>query len=320
MDTVRDSFAIEPGPDPHLARTRALLRDHPEARALIGPSGWSAAVIVAVSAAQFGLAWALAAAPLAMVVLVAWFVGAHLCFAAFTMVHEASHGIIFRGRAANRLIAYVANLGLIVPFAERFIVGHIQHHAHIGVYARDLGMPRVREAAWVGGSGPRKLLWLWLHPLLFGGRVTRLLRHRPSPAGWFALNIALQAVTVAVVVSALGWTALLYLTLSWFFSAGPHPVAIRMIQEHARLRPGQHTNSYYGPWNVLVFNLGLHNEHHDLPTVPWHRLPALRRMAPEYYEHLAAPKSWLGTWWRFVTDPRQSLWDRTLRDAAAPEE
>jgi sphingolipid delta-4 desaturase len=318
MDTARDSFVLEPGPDPHLARTRALLRDHPQARALIGPSGWSAVVIVSVTAAQFGLAAALAAAPLPVVALVAWFVGAHLCFAAFTMVHEASHGLIFRGRAANRLIAYLANLSLIVPFAERFIVGHIQHHAHIGEYARDLGMPRAREAAWVGGSAARKLLWLWLHPLLFGGRVTWLLRDRPSPPGWFALNIGLQVVTTAAVVLALGWTSLLYLALSWYFSAGPHPVAIRMVQEHVILRPGQHTNSYYGPWNLLVFNLGLHNEHHDLPTVAWHRLPALRRMAPEYYEDLASAGSWLGTWSRFIVDPRQSLWDRTLRDQAPP--
>ena len=318
MEPARVAFSIDPGPDPHLARARALLRAHPEARALIGPSAWSAVVVVVLVGLQLGLAVALADASLPWIVAVAWFLGAHLCFGAFTMVHEASHGIIFRRRAANRLIAYVANLPLVVPFAERFIVGHIQHHAHIGEYDLDLGMPRVEEAAWVGGSALRKLLWLFAHPLLFAGRVSYLLRRRPSPPAWLALNIALQLLVSALVLHHLGGAALAYLALSWFFSAGPHPVAIRMVQEHVRLRPGQHTNSYYGPWNRLVFNLGYHNEHHDLPTVPWHRLPALRRLAPELYEPLAAPTSWLGTWLRFITDPTQTLWDRTLRAPLAP--
>lgn len=266
-----------------------------------------------------GLAMLLAESSPLTIILVAWFVGTHLCFGCFTMVHEASHGIIFRRRAANRLIAYIGNISLIVPFAERFIVGHIQHHAHIGEYELDLGMPRVREAIWVGNSSARKLLWLWAHPILFARRVMQLLRNRPSPPAWLALNMGLQICTILLVVTFLGWTSFLYLLVSWFFSAGPHPVAIRMIQEHVRLRPGQHTNSYYGPWNRLVFNLGYHNEHHDLPTVAWHRLPELRRIAPEFYDHLAAPKSWLRTWFQFIVDPRQSLWDRTLRDQEHPE-
>lgn len=41
--------------------------------------------------------------------------------------------------------------------------------------------------------------------------------------------------------------------------------------------------------------------HHDFPYVPGSRLAKLRRIAPEYYEHLAAHRSRLATLWRFLT-------------------
>ena len=79
------------------------------------------------------------------------------------------------------------------------------------------------------------------------------------------------------------------------------------------MTPGQETSSYYGPMNVLAFNVGYHNEHHDFPSVPWNHLPAVRRMAPEAYDSLASYGSWTGLLFRFLFDKRLSLYSRVVR-------
>ena len=52
----------------------------------------------------------------------------------------------------------------------------------------------------------------------------------------------------------------------------------------ARCQP---TTSTYGPLSALsCWNLSYHVEHHDFPGVPWSRLPAVTRAAPEFYSEL----------------------------------
>lgn len=103
----------------------------------------------------------------------------------------------------------------------------------------------------------------------------------------------------------------------------------------------QETWSYYGPLNILVYNVrrprplpssrprvllhpqfltllpfpqaGYHNEHHDFPAVPWTKLPALRAMAHEFYDPLPSHPSWPGVIYRFVTEPQMGLWSRAKR-------
>ena len=48
---------------------------------------------------------------------------------------------------------------------------------------------------------------------------------------------------------------------------------------------------------------GYHVEHHDFPTIPWTRLPQVRKIAPEFYAHLTSYPSWCHVIWRFVFDP-----------------
>jgi sphingolipid delta-4 desaturase len=100
---------------------------------------------------------------------------------------------------------------------------------------------------------------------------------------------------------------LAYLFASSVFSIGLHPLGARWIQEHFPVFAGQYTTSYYGPANAFVFNAGLHVEHHDLPFIAWHRLPAVRWIAPEYYDGLGSVQSWTALLVRFIFDRRLTL-------------
>jgi sphingolipid delta-4 desaturase len=74
--------------------------------------------------------------------------------------------------------------------------------------------------------------------------------------------------------------------------------------------------SYYGPLNRMCFNVGYHNEHHDLVTVPWPRLPRIRSIAPEFYDSLHAHQSWTKLLLRFLGDRRITLFSRAVRRGA----
>jgi sphingolipid delta-4 desaturase len=97
----------------------------------------------------------------------------------------------------------------------------------------------------------------------------------------------------------------------------------RWIQEHFTLERSQETFSYYGPINRVALNVGYHNEHHDLPSIPWNNLPKLRAMAPEFYDTLKSHASWSRLLFQFIFDPRYSLAGRVERSkeggAEAPE-
>jgi sphingolipid delta-4 desaturase len=63
----------------------------------------------------------------------------------------------------------------------------------------------------------------------------------------------------------------------------------------------------------LIPQVGYHNEHHDFPSIPWTRLPELRRIASEFYEPLPAHKSWPYVTYKFITDPKVGMWSRAKR-------
>jgi sphingolipid delta-4 desaturase len=97
------------------------------------------------------------------------------------------------------------------------------------------------------------------------------------------------------------------------FSIGLHPVGGRWIQEHYTYDFDQETFSYYGPINGLALNMGYHNEHHDLPSIPWNNLPKLRAIAPEFYGNLKYHSSWSRLVLQFIFDKRYSLYSRVER-------
>ena len=151
------------------------------------------------------------------------------------------------------------------------------------------------------------------------------------PLTWIhALNIAAQVVFDLLIVRFFGDKALAYFIMSSFLAGSLHPCAGHFIAEHyvfaqqkrtqeaalapsAKLAPPPETYSYYGILNFFTYNVGLHNEHHDFPAIPWTRLWKLNQIANEFYCDLPCHHSWVGVMWQFVRDGEVGLWCRVKR-------
>ncbi|TCZ70522.1 fatty acid desaturase [Flaviaesturariibacter aridisoli] len=309
----RTDFVYASGPEPHRARTRAILKAHPEVRRLIGKNPLSFFAILGLVGLQVGGAGLLADASWWWILGAAYCVGAFADHALFVMIHECAHRLLFKSPAANRLAGMLANLPQIFPSSVSFEKYHIKHHSFQGNHDLDADLPNKWEAKLINNYFIGKALWFLLYPLFQAFRVARLKEIKPFDA-WTAANWAAQIGFAAAVWYFLGGKAVAFLTLSFFFSVGLHPLGGRWIQEHYLTHnEEQETFSYYGPLNAVAFNVGYHNEHHDFPSIPWNKLPELKQQALPFYDSLHAHRSWTKLWLRFLFSRELSLFSRVVR-------
>jgi sphingolipid delta-4 desaturase len=300
---------------PHPARARAIVKAHPEVRQLMVRNPYTALIALGTVILQttiayfmgwlgFGYWW--------LSLLVAYCVGAFANHCNYVIIHDATHNLILPRKSWNIFVAILADLPNLMPGAMGFRVYHLKHHSHQGDYEYDADLANHWEARLVGNIWYRKALWLMLFAFFQLTRPPRLkaitMRDR-----WFVLNLVCALIYDIAVVWLCGWAGLLYLAFSFFFSIGLHPVGARWIQEHYTNDAEQETYSYYGPINRACLNMGYHNEHHDLPSIPWNNLPKLRAMAPEFYDTLKSHSSWTRLLFQFIFDKRYSLFSRIER-------
>jgi sphingolipid delta-4 desaturase len=309
---VRNGYVVSEGASPHVQRARDLTKLHPEVRDLFGPYPLSALYIVGVVAVQIAMAYWLRDASWLTVLLVVYFVGAFASHALFVLIHDASHNLIVEGKLGNRLLGILCNVGQGFPSAMSFRTYHLLHHSHLDEYDYDADLAFHWEARLVGNSPLRKALWL----LLFGAiEIVRPLRVRkPFAAPWVVVNVLIVAAADFVIWQWCGTVGLAYVLLSTFVGIGLHPLGARWIQEHYTFVEGQETCSYYGILNRLAFNIGYHNEHHDLVRVPWVHLPKVKAMAPEFYDQLFAHRSLTRVLMQWLFDPQLDLYARITRE------
>jgi sphingolipid 4-desaturase/C4-monooxygenase len=307
LDYTRVSYG-----EPHAARGRQILAAHPELRALAGPTPISAVWTAGLVAAQCGLALSVGSKGWIYWLPLSYCVGATIDHALWALIHDCSHNLVFRARTANRFTAILANIPLVVPGAISFCKYHLLHHRHMGDIDLDAGVPGTIESALVGRSGVAKAAWLAGTIFVQGIVRPRRLRVRLLDR-WTLLNIVIQIACMVALAIAAGRAPFKYLVASTVFAIGLHPLGARWIQEHFALVPGQETYSYYGPLNKVSFNVGYHNEHHDLVTIPWSRLPQVRRIAPEFYDGLHAYGSWSSLQLRFLKDRDITLFRYIVR-------
>ena len=299
--------------EPHRNRTKSILEEHPEIRRLMGNDPRTFGFIVLVVGTHLALAFLLRSASWWAVLGAAYLAGAVLAHGLYVLMHETNHDLVFARRSWNSLAGILANLPTLVPSAISFQRYHLKHHSYQGVHELDGDMPSRWEARLVGNGTIRKALWMLLFPVFLTLRPAHL-RGLKHVCGWTVLNVVVVFSFDAALWILWGPKAVAYLMLSMFFALGLHPLGARWISEHFVFHPMQETYSYYGPLNLVAFNIGYHNEHHDFPRIPWTRISRVRELAPEWYDGLIAHHSWTRLLIDFIRRPDMGLYSRVERE------
>lgn len=299
--------------EPHRARTKQILKECPSIRNLIGKNPISGFAIVGIVSLQIFLAIVLQNQSWWLIFLTAYIIGAFADHALFVLIHECAHKLIFKNRIANKLAGIIANLPLVFASSVSFETYHLKHHSFQGVHELDGDLPNKWEAKLINNYFIGKMIWLLFYPFFQLFRLNRLKEINPFD-GWVALNWLVQILFVSAIIYFCDAKSFVYLFISFFFSVGLHPLGARWIQEHYLTHnEEQETYSYYGSFNKVAFNVGFHNEHHDFPSVPWNKLPQIKRTAPGFYNNLISHNSWTKLFLRFIFDKEISLFSRIVR-------
>jgi len=310
--------------EPHRTRRQAIIKAHPEVTKLCGPESLTKYLVLSVVLLQILCACLLSSTPVLSwkFLMTAYIVGATANQNLFLSIHEISHNLAFRSPSANRAMAIFANLPIGIPYSASFRPYHLTHHKSLGVDGLDADLPTSLEAIFLDSLLGKAFFCTF--QILFYAIRPMFVYQIPLTKVHFA-NIVLQLAFDACLVRAFGLNALIYLIMSSFLAGSLHPCAAHFIAEHyvfdapqsASKQPSNvpipETYSYYGALNLLTYNVGYHNEHHDFPAVPWSRLPSLHKMAKEFYEPLPQHKSWTMVLWNFILDKQVGLWCRVKR-------
>lgn len=290
--------------EPHQARRNDILKRYPEIKSLFGPdpnSKWICLILVSL---QVYISTVLPYYNLWIYGTVVYTVGATITQALFLAVHESSHNLMFKGAGANRWFSLFLNLPIVIPFSIAFRHYHLDHHKYQGVDGLDTDLPTDLELSVVNNK-VSKLIWMVFQIVMYAVRPVIHGKNKLKPSAMLLCNVTVQLLFDGIIYRIWGAGPLLYLILSVLVAGGLHPCAGHFLSEHYVFNPShsQETFSYYGRLNVLTWNVGYHNEHHDFPYVPGSRLPVVYKIANEYYEPLIQCDSWIHVIYRYVTTP-----------------
>lgn len=296
--------------EPHFQRRKEILEKHPEVKKLFGTDPNLKYVTVGLVIVQMTIALFIHQLHWLPFILVTYFIGATISHALFLAIHEITHYLAFKSKKANNMLALIANLPIVAPYAMSFKVYHAMHHWDQGKDGIDTDIPTEIEAKLFRGF-VGKLLWFFNQIVFYALRPIFV---KPIKIDrWQVYNAIFQIGAMAIFLPFAGWYGLLYLVLSLILAGSLHPTSGHFISEHYVFNEGQETYSYYGPLNAITFNVGYHNEHHDFPTIPGSRLPKLKKMAPEFYDNLHSYNSWTSVILGFLFKKDITLYSRTKR-------
>ncbi len=299
---------------PHVARRTKIIKKYPEIKNLQGHDWRSKYICIVLLMLQH---YCMLLAPRLSwnyYIFLVYFIGATISQALFLAVHEMAHNLFFKTSTSNKWFSILVNLPSVFPYAISFREYHMEHHTSQGDKYKDMDLPTDLEVRIFQTSG-LKLIWLTFQIVAYAIRPILL---RPKPLTyWHLINACTQCVYIYWLYTVHGLSPIYYLLSCILVSGGLHPCAGHFISEHYVQYPAsdnQETFSYYGPLNVLTWNVGYHNEHHDFPRVPWSRLPSIKKIAPEYYNSLKCCTSWSKLLVLFVMHNDMGLHRRVVRN------
>lgn len=299
--------------EPHRSRRMAILKAHPEVTKLMGREPLTKYVVLGVVSLQILVAYLLRnTKPLSPVFcLCVYVIGASANHNLFLAIHEITHNLAFKGIKANKALAIFANLPIGIPYCAAFKRYHLEHHKYLGEDGIDTDLPTRLELLCLNNV-LGKVFFATFQIFFYALRPGFVRTQRLTQ--WHILNLLVQVVFDYILIKTCGVRPFIYLLASSFFAGSLHPLAGHFIAEHY-VWDGldQETYSYYGPLNILAYNVGYHNEHHDFPSVPWTRLPALRALAPEFYDTIPSHPSWPMIIINFIRDPEVGIFARVKR-------
>ncbi|CAI9730742.1 sphingolipid delta(4)-desaturase DES1-like [Octopus vulgaris] len=298
--------------EPHASRRKAIMEKHPEVKKLFGPDPNLKFIVLCMVIIQMISMYFVKDMDWVYIIIFAYCFGGVINHSMSLAIHEIAHNLAFGTKypLANRALGIFANLPLGVPVSITFKKYHLEHHRFQGEDDIDVDIPTYFEAKFFNRTFT-KFLWVILQPLFYTIRPFFI---RPKSFELLELiNIFVQFSFDAVVFYILGIKPIVYMIAGTLLATGLHPMAGHFISEHYMIKKGYETYSYYGCLNAITFNVGFHNEHHDFPYVAGSKLPALRKMAPEFYDNLPCHTSWVKVIYDFIFDPDIGPYSRIKR-------
>ncbi|EHB04122.1 Sphingolipid delta(4)-desaturase/C4-hydroxylase DES2 [Heterocephalus glaber] len=310
--TPTDQVFLGPGPTGLAYSSRAK---YPAIKALMRPDPNLKWAVLGLVLAQLLACWLVRELAWRWLLFWAYAFGGCVNHSLTLAIHDISHNTAFGTAFAsrNRWFAIFANLPVGVPYAasfkkyhvdhHRYLGGdgldkyHVDHHRYLGGDGLDVDVP-TRLEGWLFCTPARKLLWLVLQPFFYSLRP--LCVHPKAITRMEVLNTLVQLAVDLTIFALWGIKPVAYLLASSLLGLGLHPISGHFVAEHYMFTKGHETYSYYGPLNWITFNVGYHMEHHDFPSIPGCNLPLVRKIAPEYYDHLPQYHSWVKVLWDFV--------------------
>ena len=262
--------------DPVARRELTSLADGPALRHLAAHLG----VVAALGA---GVAWRVPFWPVLVPLL-----GIATAFL-FTLQHECTHRTPFRTGWINEAVGHTCAVVLVQPFLW-FRYFHLAHHRFTNDPERD---PEV-DGAEKPGTWPA-LLWHLSAIGYWRAKATVLLANALGRAGApYLPPRALPRIRreARIILALLVLAATTLAAWPWLFWLWPGPLLfgfpvlrLYLLAEHARcpavadMFENTRTTLTNRVVRFLAWNMPYHAEHHAMPAVPFHRLPALHERA-----------------------------------------